>query len=457
MIDAFSLQTLVDISQHPALSKVVTHLVIGLDEQRAINHHVPQFRSLTEFHRWRAADSAQKALLYGGGAVDLLSQALVNLPDLKTIDLRDFNSNTRYRDATPGEQVPPWRSYGSSRYQQWPRGSPWLVNTTSPTNFIDTVFLVVITAIGRSSTTVKNLEVILRNRQVCLQDDAFSAFGVPQNGLTNALRALDKLHLDLDHRSSPQSWLPHPLRNTIPAYDWFDPCTAYFRRFLALTPEVTWLRLNFNPQNSFRFPSSASKLIAWLGLKPDFDPPSDATWEEGNPAPVTLPLRRLDLGNLKMTAIILRGVLSKFTDLEHISMRNVRLHGLAAPADPHQHNADNNSDCLWARVIRKLHDSSPNLKQIELSNISQEISGKSDNIIFRNEDNPTECDISTNTSIIDTTMLDQLAANTWTGTRWIKSQRNGESLDEDSPSADSMDEDSMDEDVDTDGDDEEAE
>lgn len=218
----------------------------------------------------------------------------------------------------------------------------------------------------------------------------------------------------------------------MPEHDWFDPHTAYLRRFLALTPNVRWLRLNFTPHHSGSLIKSPSKLIAWLGLKPDYAPPSDALWREGNPAPVMLPLQRLDLGNLTTTSAILRGLLKKFENLEHISMRGVWLRGPAATYDSNQHDTDDNGDCLWARIIRKLHDTNPKLKQVELDNISQEIPGRRNSIVFRNEEKPTEYAVSTNTRVIDTTDLEQLAENTWTEARWYKSQRDGESMDEDS-------------------------
>lgn len=451
MIDEFSLQTLVDISRHDALSKVMNHLVIGLDEMRAFGSQSSHLQSFVEFDRWRAADSAQKALLYGGGAAHLLSQALVNLPNLKIIDIRDFNSNTRYRDAAPGKGVPQWRSYGSSHYQQWSRETPWLMSIlTSPTSFTDTVFLVVLTAVGRCSTTVQNLEVILRNRQIHLGDDAFSISRVPDERLANTLRGLTKLHLDLDANGSRLSGRQYPLRMVMPENDWFDPHTAYLRRFLALTPSVTWLRLNFTPNHGSSSITSPSKLIAWLGLKSDYVPPSDVPWREGNPAPVTLPLQRLDLGNLATTSAILRGLLKKFGNLEHISMRSISLTGPAATSNSNQHDTDNNGDCLWARVIRKLHDTNPKLKQVELDCILEAIPGRRNSIVFHNEHKPTERAVSTKTRVIDTTTLERLAENTWTETRWYKSQGNGESMDEDSLDEDSLDGDSVDEDFDED-------
>lgn len=455
MIDEFSLQTLVDISQHPALSKAITHLIIGLDELGAVDHQSSELHSLSEFHRWRAADCAQKALLYGGGAVHLLSQSLQNLPNLKTIDLRDFNSNTRFRDATPGREVPLWRSYGSSRYQNWPRASRWLLSPAPPTNFTDTVFLVVLTAVGQSPTTLQSLEVILRNRRICLQDDAFSTSGVSDTHLADALRVLTKLHLDLGSSrgslGAPLGVFSSRLPASMPQHEWFDPSMAYLRHFLTLTPNLKWLRLNFYGHSHGGSSSShSSKMIAWLALRPDFNAPADAPWGGGNPAPVTLPLRRLDLGNLTTTPVVLRRLLKKFGDLEHISMRDIWLRDAAANSNSNPRDKDDNGDCLWATLIRNLHVTNPKLKQVELRSIWQGTSNTYNTIVFRHKDDPTKTDDFTNTKIIDTTTLEQLADNTWTDIRWYQLQHDGESMDEDSLDEDSEIDDFTDDEIDED-------
>lgn len=458
MIDEFSLRTLVDISQHAALSQVMTHLIIGLDELQA-SSNLPRLNSFDEFSGWRAADSAQKALLYGGGAAGLLEQALVNLPNIKTIDIRDFNSGTRYRDAIPGQEAPPWRSYGSSRYQQWLRETDYLVRVQSPTNFTDTVFAVVLAAVGRSSTTVKNLEVILRNRKVCLQDEAFSTFVAQGTPLANALPSITKLHLDLDSRGVPgHAYPPHIL---IPQHAWFDPRTAYLRRFLGMTPNVSWLRLNFDTHyRNDSLSSPVSKLMTWLALKPDYNAPLDAPWGKGNPVPVTLPLRRLDLGSVTTTLVTLRGLLKKFADLEYISMRHFRLHGAATISDQDQYGTDTTDDCVWARLIRSLKITNPKLKKLEMNRLWDHTDANVSSIVFLNENDRTrDSSLSITQEVVDTTTLDKLADNTWTFGRWDRmnsGDRDENSSDEASPDEMSMDENS-DEDAGEDSDEDEDE
>ncbi|KAG8163221.1 hypothetical protein KVR01_006518 [Diaporthe batatas] len=425
MIDQFSLQTLVDISQHAALSQVMTHLVIGLDELQAC-HRRPSVGSFAEFSRWRDAYCAQKALLYGGGAADILSTALSNLPRLHTIDIRDFESSTRYRDVVAGREVPRWRSYGSSRYQQWPRETPWLVGLSGPrTNFVDTVFTVVLAAVARSSSAVRNLEVILRNRKICLQDDAFSTFWIPGTLLTNGLPALTKLHLDLDARGLTGSGFPANFLN-MSNHAWLDPSTEYLRRFLALTPNVSWLRLNF-PLHDELVSSPGSKLMAWLSLRSDFNAPPDAPWGQGNPVPVALPLRRLDLGNVTISLVIIRGLLMKFADLEHIVMRDVRLYFTASTPD--QDEDEDRTSCEWSRLIRSLNVTGPKLKKLELDRVTEGPPGNLIPIIFLDKHNQKEFSFSTSIKIDDTS-TDELADRIWTMMRWTKAYAQQDSEDE---------------------------
>lgn len=436
MIDHFSLQALVDISQHGALSKVLTHLIIGLDDLRAIDQSSPDLMTLDGFGRWRSADCAQQALLYGGGAVDLLTNALVNLPNLKSIDIRDFNSKTRYRDAVAGK-VPDWRSYGSSHYQQWPRETRWLLGYSSETKFVETIFSVILTALGRCSKTVESLEVILRSQRLALGDDALAVLAVPDNAVAMAVSGLTKLHLDLKERSARLSSLPlvqlASVQSTTPHLDFFDPGTMHIRRLLGLARNVMWLRLNFCPNaHSISTSNSPSKLLAWLGLQPDFSPPLETPWGKVNPAPITPPLRRLDLGRTTTTAAVLRRILTKFANLECISIRDFRLQGQGGTSSPHQYATDGNGDCLWARLIRNLHVTNPKLKQIELLRISEDVLGRHDRIVWRNETTHTKCEDFTRTRVAETTSLERLAENTWTEARWYKEKRIAEGIDGDS-------------------------
>lgn len=217
---------------------------------------------------------------------------------------------------------------------------------------------------------------------------------------------------------------------------------AYLRHFLTLTPNLKWLRLNFyGLRHAGSRSSQTSRLVAWLALRPDFNAPADAPWGGGNPAPVTLPLQRLDLGNLTTTPVVLRRLLAKFADLEYISMRDIWLRDAAASSSSDRHDKDDNGDCLWATLIRNLHVTNPKLKQVELRAIRQGISNTYNTIVFRNEDDPTKTTDFTNTKIVDTTTLEKLADNTWTDIRWYRLQHESGSMDEDSLDEDSLDED----------------
>jgi hypothetical protein len=431
VIDEFSLQTLVDISKHPALSHAMTHLIIGLDEVRASQLlRGAGLCTFAEWSQWRDASIAQANFLSRGDAVNLLSQALGNLPNLETIDIRDFNSKTRYRDAVPGQDVPEWRSYGSSRYEQWPRESKWLMCLSDPIDFLDNAFIAVLVAAARSGTPVKNLELILRNRRTpgpnrcrLLQDYAFSALTVPGSPVSKTtLAALTKLHLDLDARSSstrgsyPSVW---PRSIYTPRYAWFDPSTMYLRRFLALTPNVSWLRLNF--PGHIRDFDGVSKLITWLALSPYTIPPPDAPWNEGNPAPVFLPLQRLDLGQASAEEVTFCALLKKFSaHLEDIRLRNtwLRSHMAVDPLAP-------DSDCVWARLIRNLPRYTPKLKMLELTGLDMfEGSKLVDGVTFAQGPNPREYSVSIIVRIGDITRdMNELADKVLTHTQWDELMR----------------------------------
>ncbi|ROW01883.1 hypothetical protein VMCG_05574 [Cytospora schulzeri] len=408
MIDQFSLQTLVHISQHNALSKVMTHLVIGLDEFRAISSASIQ-RDVLEYGQWRAAAAGQDNLVQTGVAIDLLSTALANLPNLKTIDVRDFNSPTRYRDSV-GQQAAEWRSYGWSRYGQWKHAHAHY-HPYRTKEFIGHVFKAVLTALDRCSPDLDSLEVVLRNRRHSLVDDAFAFSPALGPGLTKTLHSLKKLHLDLVCQGNLE--LP-PTVGTNAIRDFFDPLTAYTRSFLGYTKNVTWLRLNFSHTSV-----ASRKFLKWLSLKPDCNPQlGHIGWTEMNPAPVALPLRRLDLGSITVQPEVLHKVLAKFPDLESLYLRGATLEledriGVHSLLD--DDGAYDDGSCVWARFIRGLPVSAPSLKHLTLTNVQQVYGRHVGVIIFCSGESREPLDSQSVTGIDkDKTKLEQLADITWT-------------------------------------------
>lgn len=201
MISAFSLKALVDISRHETLAPRLTHLVIGLDDFGMLPSF-PRLAAEEHAEQEHLADS-QRYLLDTGGAVELLTQALVNLPNLKTVDLRTFNSRTRYRDNGY------WASYGYSESPEWPRlllrNGGVLAGPNNPVpdgseSFVRRAFKALLVSLGRSNSLVQSLEFLSR-QATKLTDKAFSLFpnlDYLNHKLPDVLLRLTKLHLDLE-------------------------------------------------------------------------------------------------------------------------------------------------------------------------------------------------------------------------------------------------------------------
>ncbi|KUI59803.1 hypothetical protein VP1G_07014 [Cytospora mali] len=400
MIDHFSLKALVDISQHQALSKIMTHLVIGLDDFKLVNI-APLAHNPEHYRQWRSASSGQQTLLQTGVAIDLLSTALANLPNLKTIDIRDFNSFTRYRDATE------WRSYGRSFYGDWYKAQN---GVSLPNNFIGNVFQAVLAAIDRCSPELESFEVILRRVGVALTDDTFACFPTLGAGLTRTLNGLTKLHLDqVGSMNDAIVWRPSPRTNAHFAHQ-----IIYLRKFLSFTASVTWLRLNFTIVGMDA--AVSANFLEWLGLESDCSPPpGEMGWNEMNPAPVALPLRRLDLGQFSVEPDAIYKILTKFPDLENLCLRHATLQlrddQPSGPSLLDSDGKDEDGDCVWAKFIRGLSVFIPRLKHIFISSLLQTYRGREQPVFFYVEGNSLRGQSVTN---IDDAKLEQLANATLT-------------------------------------------
>lgn len=421
MVTEFSLQTLVDIAEHQTISRCIKHLIIGLDNFKAVK---PQtLPTLEEYQRFQSALYSQERLLDTGVAIDLLAKALAKLPNLETVDIRDFNSATRYRDKqTDRVRVPEWRSYGASEYRAWVGHlGTSLIDAYSPatSDFVDRTFKIVLVALGRSAPRLQALEILLRNSRIGLRDGAFVLSPALDNNLDAVLRGLKKLHLDLHLQPvaiSPSVWsFPAPLVLTAPE-SLYDPTTTNLRFFLSFVPNVTWLRLNFVHLHGSQ--PAATLLLAWLAANRSDPAPQvpGMSWSKANPEPVDLPLRRLELGNLSITADILAAVIKKFRLLEWLSLKGITLQD-----DPSHDEADDTfHGSPWPRFFRKLPARAPNLKNLSLRNLRVNqgaVSNMSDDIIFVDR----EMEFATPSRFVkelrdldkDRTELAHLAETTW--------------------------------------------
>ncbi|KAF3771115.1 hypothetical protein M406DRAFT_105638 [Cryphonectria parasitica EP155] len=377
-------------------------------------------------------------LLDTGAAVDILSEALSNFPNLETIDIRDFNSPTRYRDPKSAwGTVAEWRSYGSSEYRNWlshrsRTHSSLLRSGTHIKNvFTVRVFKVVLVAAGKSSNcNVKGLEILLRSRFGALSDTAFALAPELTGKLSAVLCGLTRLHLDLRLERvgiPPYIWKPSDSARPDCAEAFYDPSTTNLRRFLASTPNVAWLRLNFVHDHLHSEPSVASRFLEWLALPPgQFSGDRDRSgWTDANPAPVTMPLRQLDIGHIQLRREILTSVTRKFGDLEQINLK-----GISLPAEPDTSPfasiSERHENGPWTRYLRKLPSIAPKLKQLSLRRIQQTTSVFShapESIYFLEPGEvPKSSERVTSQTLkhVDKAALDRLVDRMWTYRAWAE-------------------------------------
>ncbi|BEJ17659.1 hypothetical protein CspHIS471_0610600 [Cutaneotrichosporon sp. HIS471] len=289
MISTFSLQTLLDISQHAGLGPMLKHLCIATDKP------IEMFRASADASlAAKRARQDQKYLFNTGVWIEMLTEAFKTLPNLETLDIRDFNSSSRFRDGPDAK----WHSYGSSTLFKESGIRPALGGQAFD---LDRLFQGVVVAAGRAELTAPNLEVITRNMSL---SDAFYVSPAIKPVVTKYLGQLKKLHLVLLNS------LPEPLED-----------------FLHLAKNVKWLRVNYHMHGS---PHS---FLEWLGTPCNND--SMDEWakavatanQEGKELPVpplNLSLDTLELGGCSISISSLMDIVAKLP-LRSLSMRRIHL------------------------------------------------------------------------------------------------------------------------------------
>lgn len=421
----------------------MTHLIIGLDYVKAIpSVFVP---TPEDYGQCKFAADEQDSLLDTGLALQLFLTAFRNLCNLETVDIRDFNSYTRYRDASShqspsgaqsSDTIPAWKSYGHSLLKPWSRyldeegrRRGLSVRMIPNQSFVDHVFKTLVAALGQSGRHIRGLEVLSRHRQMAPSDGAFTVnpmLAMADTKLLLVLLGLDKLHIDFD--VSRQS-LPTPYRHLSSSVvgmpesvqEVWDPTTANLRRLLSLTANLTWLRLN----NAGSDAHAATRLLHWLALDPEkpFGSADEACWSDINPKPVSLPLRRLDLGRMKVDSNTLGLIVRKFDKLESLSLRNITLH---EPNYNQQGNTDEvHGASVWTSFFRKLPALAPKLKELLLRQLFQQDKRKweSQHIVFGTPAIGSQVWYNLHTDelhLTDKASLNTFGDRTWTIEAWSK-------------------------------------
>lgn len=241
MISSFSLNALIEIAEHPELKFVLRHLIIASDTIEVNSHHLLS-RTDAQIKARVAAGEDQHFLLATGNWITKLGTAMKLLPNLTTIDIRNFNSRTRFRDGPNAA----WKSYGMPTLQattgfspEFPAGHP---------QHYDRLLNGVLLAIGASGVQPPNLEVIVRGAGV--SDVGLFIPETLRAKLQPFFQNLRKFHVDVVDSGTRL-------------------CTDHrnLKKFISYLPNLTWLRVNMHNYMIGTAGPEAS-FWEWLGRDP---------------------------------------------------------------------------------------------------------------------------------------------------------------------------------------------
>jgi hypothetical protein len=376
MLSEESLQALVDISNHPRLSRCLSHVIVGLDWYKTsvtgrdlgeVLLGALDFTQAAKINRYRIGFANQFTLLSSGQDREMLTQAFRNLPNLQTIGIRDFNSGGRVRDNCE------WTSYGATTIFQ-ETGIHLIGNVRQPVSdqqasFSSRVFCTILHALGQSGAKPQAFEVLLKRYRSGLHDYAFNIPKFFEPSVKPVLCNLKTLLLTLDLSDEPM---------LLAIDDDYSPdgeCHGYLlRRFLCHCPNLTHLRLNF--QNGP--PPRPERFLQWLGrpvTQADSIDSFSASPLPRSPELVALSqLRRLDFGMLSVSPHTLLDVIHKFKPtLRALSFWKVTLR----PDDGPQ-SLDRRAN-MWAEFFAQLS----NLDYVSVGYLSQEIEFRHRTVRFK--------------------------------------------------------------------------
>ncbi|OTB08246.1 hypothetical protein M426DRAFT_317366 [Hypoxylon sp. CI-4A] len=369
----FSLQTLLEISLS-RLAPYLTYLIISTSRPLpiALYNRLPSGPSnpheLRRYNKVYEESVNHNTLINSGHDLELLAQALQNLPNLDTVGLRDFDGSGRYRDGETGR----WRSYGAETYsketginisQVFPR-----LDAEPQSDPVSQIFLIILRALGttRDLHQQPRLEVILRKSHVPEQ-----AFNVPrflEPVISPVIENLRTLFLDLGHESlqplfinDSKRFMGYPLA-----------------KLLSKASSLEHLRLNFRACTPRC--EEANDILLWLARVPTDDNPgpfaadidmADAGCETELP---TLPqaskfpnLKQLDIGMLTIQLPLLVSLVTKYGE----SLRELSLHKVKLINKPQYQYIAKSS--LWAIFLARIANLNAKLSSLNLSDLSQDL------------------------------------------------------------------------------------
>ncbi|KAI1763623.1 hypothetical protein GGR53DRAFT_520857 [Hypoxylon sp. FL1150] len=393
MLTEFSLQALVDISTSRFASSL-KYLIIDVQRPRPAS----SFQVPNDIARDIARDigrehyCSHRSLISSGQDVELIAEALRNLPNLETFGLRDFPSGGRHRDG--GNAF--WHAYGAStilRQTSAQLSRPDFLfphhaerQSWADTDYISHVFLASLRALKQAKTAQSptRLEVILRHSY--LPDLAFYMPRHVEQAVLPVLQDLKVLYLDLGRLTFPTRIVKKGA--TIEAFP-----GLLLAVFLSKLQSLKHLRLNFRDCSQ----AVATPFLKWLAQSPldtpqNSTPPTDTqaagigselqTHVPQLPqAPSLLLLEELDIGMVDVDSVTLLNILRRYRS----SLRKIRLHKVTLRYNT---SAGRAIKCnLWVRFLSQTTKLGINITTIELSELSQSDTHRDATVQFRDSSN----------------------------------------------------------------------
>lgn len=345
-----SLKTLVDISQHIGFSKKLKHIIVATN----VYDDVPLcFRDKDATTRYTQGRQDQKALLSTGMDREMLTEAFQNLENLQTVGIRDYNASNRIRDGKHAS----WSSWGATTVHRETgvdlsfsyRKS---YGTELGTCFVDHVFSSIVYALGKANSSTKAIEVLLHH--LGLPDTAFFLPDFLLPTVEPLLGNLTTLLLNVSLASEHLHTNPHGLA-------WELKAGRNLRGFLAHTPGLTHLRLNFQKT----LVANNTAFAEWLSLPtPAHGSPTDII----APTPIALPLlKTLEFGQVKLPPSTLLAIVTKFAPtLKELSLWRMALYSETAPPFGHKPS-------YWQEFFERLSNVQPlELNRLKVGMLQQE-------------------------------------------------------------------------------------
>ncbi|KAI2472993.1 hypothetical protein F4781DRAFT_257636 [Annulohypoxylon bovei var. microspora] len=387
MLTEFSLEALVDISKS-RLGPSLTSLIISLERPKGDFHHrgtnmeLDDLDGALKYNRLYEECISHQILISSGRDVELLTEALRNLPNLQTIGLRDFFSPGRWRDGDSGF----WHTYGAPTFWEETNAHPEQPRFIRPPHaplevhatYISHTFLAILRSLGNAKEThqAPELQVILR---ACyLPPPSFNIPRYLEPTILPVLQDLKVLFLDLGPVSFSKLTVSNGGR-----LEGFTYAGLPLARFLSKMPSLEHLRLNFRDCNI----SESKDILQWFAQVPQsssiVSDGQDIDNVQGRIPKLSTPafprLKKLDIGMVTVGLPLLLSVLKRYKS----SLRAISLHKVTLDSPSRQVSGKVN---LWCKLFSQTTKLGLALDSIHLSFIRQRYNNISYSVEFKRPD-----------------------------------------------------------------------